>query len=476
MTWRSPMPVDPKARNMSRYDVLIRGGKVVAPSGVVESDVAISDEVVALVEPDIEGSATTEIDASGLHVFPGVMDAHVHFCEPGRTHWEGFASGSRAFAAGGVTTVFDMPLNAFPPTTDGPSFDLKLAAAKESSVVDFALWGAIQPNNLDRLEEQAERGVIGFKAFMTPATEDFQPVDDLTLYEGMAEAARLGLPVAVHAESNPIVGRLTQRALARVHLSARDYSNSRPVIAELEAISRVLLFAEETGCTLHIVHVSTGRGVDLVTTARDRGVNVSCETCAHYLSLTEEDLETLGPVAKCAPPLRAREEQGALWNRIREGSLTMVTSDHSPCPLDMKVGDDFFRAWGGISGGQFTLQVLLTGASEREVSLPTVASITSEAVAKRFGLPQKGRVESGVDADLTLVDTAHSKVLGSEDVLYRHKQSPYVGKELKGRIVHTLLRGTPVFSEGEIVSEPTGRLLRPDRTLARVPAAGSKVE
>jgi allantoinase len=178
---------------LSRYDVIIRGGTVVSSSDTVESDVAISDGIVAVVESDIEGSSETEIDASGLNVFPGLIDAHVHFCEPGRTHWEGFATGSRAFAAGAATTVFDMPLNAYPPTNDRASFDLKLAAARESSSIDFALWVGLVPSNVDRLEELAECGVIGFKAFMASSTEDFQAVDDLTLYQSMAEAARLGL-------------------------------------------------------------------------------------------------------------------------------------------------------------------------------------------------------------------------------------------------------------------------------------------
>lgn len=448
---------------MSGYDVLIRGGAVVTVSGVSESDVAISDGVVAGVEPEMECSAAVEIDASGLHVFPGLIDAHVHFNEPGRTHWEGFASGTRAFAAGGATTVFDMPLNSYPPTVDAASFDLKLAAARRSALVDFALWGAIQPDNLGRMEELAERGVVGFKAFMSASgTEDFRNVDDLELYEGMVEAARLGLPVAVHAESEAITSRLARRALAEVRVSARDYAETRPVIAELEAISRAILFAEETDCTLHIVHVSTGRGVDLVNSARERGVDVTCETCAHYLMLTQEDLEELGAVAKCAPPLRPAGERESLWERILDGRLPMVTSDHSPCPPEMKTGDDMFRAWGGISGGQSTLPVLLTGGEERGVQLPTLASITSEAVAERFRIPKKGRIEAGYDADLTLVDLEQRAVLRSEDLLYRHRHSPYVGRELKGRVVHTLLRGTPVFLEGNVISEPMGRLVRPD--------------
>lgn len=458
------------------YDLVVRGGTVVSPEGEIGADVAVSGGVVAAVEPEVEGSGRTELDASGLHVFPGLVDAHVHFSEPGRTHWEGFASGTRAFAAGGATTVFDMPLNAYPPTVDGESFDLKREAGERSALVDFALWGAIQPDNLRRMEELAERGVVGFKAFMTPATEDFRNVDDLELYEGMAEAARLGLPVAVHAESPQITGRLTRRALSQLRLSAKDYTESRPAIAELEAISRAVLFAEETGCALHVVHVTIGRGVDLIVEARKRGVDVSCETCAHYLMLTQNDLEELGAIAKCAPPLRSADEREALWERILDGRVPMVTSDHSPCPPDMKAGDDLFRAWGGISGGQSTLNVLLTEGEKRGLGLPVLASISSEAAARRFGLPRKGRVEPGFDADLALADLKASGVLRAEDLFYRHRFSPYVGRELKGRVVHTLVRGEMVFSEGKVVGEPAGRLLRPEsaeRAPERTKVAGS---
>lgn len=250
---------------MKTFDTIIRGGTVVTASGLLEADVAVLDGRIAAVEPEIEGSAGAEVDAAGLHVFPGLIDPHVHFNEPGRTDWEGFSTGSRALAAGGATTVFDMPLNAHPPTVDVPAFDLKLEAALASSVVDFALWGGLVPGNVGALEGLAGRGVVGFKAFMSRSgTENFPAADDATLYEGMAEAARLGLPVAVHAENDGITHALARRFVAEGRTSPRDYLRSRPVVAELEAIGRALLLAEETGCSLYVVHVSTGRGVALV--------------------------------------------------------------------------------------------------------------------------------------------------------------------------------------------------------------------
>ena len=284
-------------------DLLIRGATVVLP-GVfrVEADVAIEGEQIAAIGHDLE--AREEIDARGLHLFPGVIDAHVHFNEPGRTEWEGWATGTRALAAGGATACIEMPLNAHPPTIDGAAFDAKVEAARASAQVDFALWGGLVPGNLDRLDELAERGVVGFKAFMCDSgIEDFPAVDDEVLEAGMQRAAALGLPVAVHAE-RPSALREPRGT------TWRDFVASRPVEAELEAIEVALELAERTGCSLHVVHVSSGEGVALVAAS-----DATCETCPHYLTLTEDDLEELGTRAKCAPPLRpaarARRPVGA---------------------------------------------------------------------------------------------------------------------------------------------------------------------
>jgi allantoinase len=421
------------------YDVLIRGG---------EHDVAIADGAIVTIGAELEGGAREVIDARGLEMLPGVIDAHVHFNEPGRTGWEGWATGSRALAAGGATACVEMPLNAHPPTVDGAAFDAKAAAAHTSSLVDFALWGGLVPGDLDRLDELAARGVVGFKAFMCDSgIADFPAVDDDALGAGMARAAALGLPVAVHAERpsalRPPAGT-----------GWRDFVASRPVAAELEAIERALELAEATGCALHVVHVSTARGVALVAEARERGVDATCETCPHYLTLTADDLETLGTRAKCAPPLRPAAERDALWEEL--GRVAFVASDHSPCPPDMKAGD-FTAAWGGIAGCQTLLPLLLDAG---RLPLDTIRALTSENVAARLRLP-KGRLEPGADGDLVLVDLGARHAPELHD---RHRLSPFAGRALRGRVVRTLVRGTTVFRDSGIVARPPlGRLLTPTK-------------
>jgi allantoinase len=432
-------------------DLVIRGGTVVLP-GVfpVRADVAVEDGRIAALGPDLPGGRE-EVDAHGMHVLPGVIDAHVHFNEPGRTDWEGWASGTRALAAGGATACLEMPLNAHPPTVDGTAFDAKAAAARASSVVDFGLWGGLVPGNLDRLEELAERGAAGFKAFMCPSgIEDFAAVGEDELAAGMERAAALGLPVLVHAESPAALRKPAGPEW-------RDFIASRPVEAELRAIETALALAGQTGCSLHVVHVSTGRGAALVAEARARGVDATCETCPHYLVLTEDDLDALGTRAKCAPPLRPAAECEALWEHLAAGRIAFVASDHSPSPPALKEGA-FATAWGGISGCQFLLSLLLDAG---RLPPQAVAALTSANVAERFRLP-KGRLEPGADADLVLADLSDAFV---PDPLDRHRLSPFAGRHLRGRIVRTLVRGTTVFSDRRIVAAPLGRLIRPSGTL-----------
>jgi allantoinase len=447
---------------MADFDVIIRGGVLVRETGLDDADIGISDGKIAAIAAGL-GAAHTEIAANGLHVLPGVVDVHVHFNEPGRTDWEGVASGSQAFAAGAGTTFVDMPLNSSPVTTTASAFDLKLAAMQASSLTDFALWGGLVPGNLEHLAALAERGAVGFKAFMSNSgLEEFGAADDLTLFEGMREAARLGLPMAVHAESDAITGALSKRMLDAGRNSIRDFLDSRPVVAELEAISRAIVLAEETGCALHVVHISSGRGVALAAEAKARGVNVSIETCPHYLAFTEDDLERLGAVLKCTPPVRDTLEFDRLWDEVLTGRVDIVGSDHSPAPPSMKTDSDFFRIWGGISGVQSSLNVLLSeGHHGRGLALEAVARMLSGNPARRFGLASKGALEVGFDADMALVALNETWTLQTEHLEYRHQQSPYLHRKFTGRVRRTILRGRSIWQNGAHSEMPSGQLVRP---------------
>ena len=442
-------------------DVVVRGGTVVTPEGVNPADVAIEDGVISVIGPELAGGFQ-EIDARGLFVFPGMIDVHVHFNEPGHTDWEGAATGSRALAAGGGTLFFDMPLNSIPCTVNAREFDRKRGALEGSSITDFALWGGLVPGNVQEMPELAERGVVGFKAFLCDSgLEEFPRVDDLTLWEGLREAAHLGLPVAVHAENHELIHALSRRMAEHGRRSIRDFLESRPVIAELEAIQRATLLAGEAGAKLHIIHISSGRGVALAAEARARGADISIETCPHYLFFTDQDVERLGAIAKCAPPVRDRQEQGHLWAELLRGNVDVVASDHSPSSPDRKTGD-FWRAWGGIAGVQSTLAVLLDqGYHHRGLPLERIASLLAAEPARRFRIPDRGRLVPGTNADLVLVDLSAACTLKPEDLLQRHALSPYVGASFRGVVRRTIRRGETIFDGGKATAQGGGKLVRP---------------
>jgi allantoinase len=441
------------------HDLVIRGGQVITAAGVISADIAIEDERIYEIGPDLD-AGKEELDARGLTIFPGVIDVHVHFNEPGRTHWEGSATGSRAFAAGGGTLFFDMPLNSSPCTVNGAAFDEKRAALEKSSVTDFALWGGLVPGNTSELPELAERGVVGLKAFLCDSgLPEFPRADESTLFEGMRVAARFALPVAVHAESQAITSALTREAIGNGRTSVRDYLASRPVRAEVEAIQSAAAIAKETGAKLHIVHVSSGSGVRAALEARAGGVDVSIETCPHYLFFTAEDMERLGAAAKCAPPLRSSGEREDLWERVLDGSVGIIGSDHSPAPIELKSGSDFFSIWGGIAGIQATLAVLLeTGYRQRGLPLGSIAELLSNHPAQRFNIHNKGAIRRGYDADLAMVRLSESFVMDAGSLLQRHAISPYIGSRFRGKVEETLLRG-------KLAGTSAGRFVRPQSTI-----------
>jgi allantoinase len=308
----------------------------------------------------------------------------------------------------------------------------------------------------------AERGVIGFKAFMCDSgLPNFPFVDDRTLREGMREAARLGLPVAVHAESEDMTRALSA---AMSGSGAEEFLASRPVEAELEAIARAVDLAGETGAKLHIVHVSTGSGVAKAAEGRARGVDVTVETCPHYLFFTDRDLETIGVTAKCAPPLRNHGEHAALWGELIGGRVDFIASDHSPADPSLKNQGDFRTSWGGIAGIQSTLAVLFErGFDGRRLRFEDIAALTAANPAARFRIKGKGRLEAGYDADLMLLDPSRSYTLEAAQLFQRHKMSPYLGFSFTGVIVRTIRRGETIFHDGNIVAATRGRFVPPTR-------------
>jgi allantoinase len=427
--------------------MIIRGGTVVTARGAEKADIAIAGDQIVAVGPNLPDDGE-QIDASGLHVFPGGIDSHVHFNEPGRTEWEDIAHGSAALAAGGYTSFIDMPLNNLPVTTDVEAFDSKLDAMKRSSKVDFGLWGGLVPGNLDQLAPLVRRGVMGFKAFMCPSGIDEFPASDLnTLHEGMQRIAALDSILLVHAED-------PARLLEPRGTGALDFIRSRPPEAEWHAISQAIELAGATGCRLHVVHVSTARGMNLIREAQETGLDVSGETCPHYLLYVEDDLQRIGGVAKCAPPFRTAADRDTLW------MASIVVSDHSPATLDLKRGDDFVKIWGGISSCQTTRQLLL---AQDRLELAEVASVTATNIARRFGLEGKGDIATANDADVWLIDLDQRSTVQAGDLLYRNPFSAHEGRPIRGRTVRTLVRGKTVFADGKPTTAPIGRLLRPSR-------------
>lgn len=429
------------------FDLVIRGGRA--------RDIGIEGEFIAAVGHGLPGGKR-EIDASNFTILPGVIDAHVHFNEPGRADWEGAASGSRAFAAGGGTLFIDMPLNSSPCTVDAKSFDAKRAALEAASLTDFALWGGIVPGNLNDMEDLAGRGAVGFKAFLCDSgLPEFPRADDGTLYFGMVEAARLNLPVAVHAENEEMTKTLARRLIAEGRHDIPAFLESRPVAAEVEAIRRAGAFARDTGCRLHVVHISSGSGVAAALEARRLGSDISIETCPHYLFFSEEDLLRIGAIAKCAPPLRNVTERDSLRHAARHGEIDIIGSDHSPCPPDLKNRESFFEIWGGIAGVQSTIPVLL----DIGLSPERIAATTAANPARRFGLRQRGAIEAGNYADLVLIDTSGSTHVSEASLLNRQRASPYAGYTLKGAVIQTIRRGETIFSNGAITSQTRGRFV-----------------
>lgn len=441
-----------------KADLVLCNASVVTDQAVLGADIAVrGGRITALsLHGEEHFDAEEQLDLRGLHVFPGGIDPHVHFGDQSQAAFEDFASGTRAAAAGGITTVCDMPLN-MPPTIDPPTFEARRAAVSPHAYVDFGLWAGLVPGNREQFARLAQLGAMAFKAFTCEAADWFEVQDD-DLLEGMREAARLGLPVGVHCENNAIIAYLRRILRAAGRKDLRAHLESRPEVAELEAISRVVLLGKEAGARTHIVHVSIAEGVDAVRRMREQGVQVTAEVTMHHLTLDDEDAVRVGSRAKCAPPLRARHQVDALWRRVRSGYVHTIGSDHSPATDEQKDLSlrDHWEVPDGITGVQTLLPLLLTeGVHKRGLSLPRVVSLSAANAARTFGLfPGKGAIQVGSDADFAVVDLYQPWTLQAEHLFYKWPWSAHLGWHMTGRVVRTIVRGRTVFLNGEVVGDP----------------------
>jgi allantoinase len=399
------------------------------------------------------------VDRGDLVVAPGLVDSHVHVNEPGRTSWEGFDTATRAAAAGGVTTLVDMPLNSIPATTSVVALEAKRRAASGRCHVDVAFWGGIVPGNDHDVPELAAAGVRGFKCFLVPSgVAEFPEVDEDDLRRVLPAVAKTGLPLLVHAESPQMIvmGARPGQDPGRY----AGYLATRPEAAEVAAVRLMIRLARETGARIHIVHVSAAGSVEEIARARADGVLVTAETCPHYLAFTAADVPDGGTAFKCAPPIRDASHREALWAGLSSGSLTMIASDHSPSPRELKCAGDFARAWGGIASMELMLAAVWTEARSRGFSPLDLVRWSSRETAQLAGLSdRKGSLSPGYDADIVVWDPDRTFTVRAVDLQQRHKITPYEGRALRGVVQTTFVRGVCVWDEGRVVQPSSGRLL-----------------
>jgi allantoinase len=416
--------------------------------------VGVTGGRVTAVEPleasSLAGRDTLDLGADVV-LLPGLVDSHVHVCEPGHTEWEGFASATRAAAAGGITTLVDMPLDSVPATVSVDALRVKRQAADGQCHVDVGFWGGVIPGNTPDLEPLARAGVTGFKCFLADSgSPDFPPVDAGQLTGALRIAARLGLPLLVHAECAQAT------AATALGQSYAGYLASRPRGLENLAVAEVIEAARATGGHVHIVHLSSSDALPMIASARREGVRITAETCPHYLTLTAEEIGDGEVACKCSPPVREAANRELLWAGLGERILDLVVSDHSPCTAPMKATDDWSRAWGGISSLQLGLSLTWTQARRRGLGLPQVAAWMAAAPARLAGLAAKGRIAAGCDADFAVLAPEESFVVDPGQLYHRHPATtPYAGRTLYGVVRLTLLRGHVIDPD-----RPHGKLLR----------------
>lgn len=438
------------------YDLVIRGERIMTPAGELPREVGILDGRVSAVEPLGSGLSGVEIIelASAEVLLPGLVDTHVHVNEPGRTEWEGFASATRAAAAGGVTTIIDMPLNSIPPTTTRGALHTKKEAAKDQTFVDVGFWGGAVPGNTGDLRPLHEEGVFGFKCFLLHSgVDEFPALDPAEMERDMAVLADIDSVMIVHAEDAEAIDQAPVAAGAVYG----DFLASRPRGAENVAIAEVIERARRTGSRAHVLHLSSSDALPLIASAKRDGVRLTVETCPHYLTLTAEEIPDGATAYKCCPPIREAGNRELLWTGLQDGIIDCIVSDHSPSTLDLKDPEngDFAVAWGGVSSLQLGLSLIWTEARQRGIELRQVSNWMSARPAELARLATKGSLAVGYDADLAIFAPDDEFVVDPGKLHHKNPITPYAGKRLSGVVRQTFLRGKPVS-----YSAPSGRLLR----------------
>lgn len=432
----------------SRYDLVLRSDRVLLPDGERPAAVAVhSGRIAAVADRGAALAAEVDEDLGGVALLPGLVDTHVHVNEPGRTGWEGFATATAAAAAGGVTTIVDMPLNSIPSTVDAAALAVKREAAEGQCHVDVGFWGGAVPGNVAELRGLHRAGVFGFKCFLAPSgVEEFPPLSWPEVEEVLAELHDLGALLVVHAEDGDRLGA------APASDRYADFVASRPPSTEDSAVARLAGLAVLADTRVHVLHLSSAGAVPHLAAAQAGGAPITAETCPHYLTLAAEDIPDGATEFKCCPPIRGRGNADLLWQALAAGAVSCVVSDHSPCPAELKRGD-FGTAWGGIASLQLGLPLVWTDARRRGVPLPDVVRWMADAPARLVGLADKGRIEVGYAADLVAFAPEEEFTVDPAGLRHRHPVTPYAGRRLSGVVRRTWLRGRPVDAE------PRGRLL-----------------
>lgn len=439
-------------------EFLLQSKRIVLPSGILDGVIHVKDgRIVATYSASsLPASARSlaTIDVGNDVVSPGIVDTHAHINEPGRTEWEGFKTATQAAAAGGVTTVVDMPLNSIPPTTTVDGFQQKLASAKASGCsIDYGFWGGVIGINDAELEPLVTAGVLGFKCFMIESgVDEFPCVDEQQLLRALPILKKCGVPLLAHAELD-IPSAVTKTV--STSQAYEDYLLSRPKEWENAAIRLLIKLCEQTGARIHVVHLSSADAIPLLSAARQKGLPISAETCPHYLTLCSEEIGSGATQFKCAPPVREKHNQKLLWQGIKEGAIDFIVSDHSPCTPVLKCFEtgDFMKAWGGISSLQLGLSLIWSAAKENQLSLNDLARLLSSNTAKFAGIfDRKGEIAVGKDADFVVWNPEESFIIQEQSIFHRHKMTPYLSKKVFGRVKRTYLRGQQIFADGKFTA------------------------